>query len=411
MFGVTKSKIIVDEKKIDEILERGIENIYPSKDFLKSKLIKGERISVYLGIDPTGTTLHLGHVIPLRVLGKLQKLGHRIILLMGDITAMIGDPTDKTATRKKLSHDEVMQNLKEYKKQASKFISFDGENPALFKFNSEWFGKMSFVDALELNSHATVGQMMKRDMFQRREEEGKETYIHELMYPLMQGYDSVAMDIDGEIGGNDQTFNMLTGRDLMKTLKNKEKFVIATKLLVDSSGQKMGKTEGNMVSLDQTPEDMFGKVMSWSDNLIIHGFEIITDVPMGEIKEMIEKLTKGDNPKEMKLKLAKEIVKMYHGEKAAEKAEETFESTFSKKEFPNDAQVLNVSKEDKIIDVLVDNKIVESKSEFRRLIEAGAVSDQTILPDKKISDPNETVGESERKIKIGKKTFVILKSK
>ena len=222
----------------------------------------------------------------------------------------------------------------------------------------------------------------------------------------MQGYDSVMMDVDAEIGGNDQTFNMLVGRDLMKTLKNKEKIVIATKLLVDSSGNKMGKTEGNMVSLDQTPEDMFGRIMSWGDDLMVHAFEIITDVSLGEIKEMSEKIENGANPNEMKMKLAKEIVRMYHGENAAEEAANAFDNTFSKKEFPEDAQVLKTPKGEKIIDILVNNKIVESKTEFRRLIEAGAVSD---YPDKKINDSNETVGDSLRKIKIGKKTFVVLK--
>lgn len=406
MFGISKPKVIVDEKKIDEILNRGIENIYPSKDFLKSKLMKGERVSLYLGIDPTGKTLHLGHVTPLLKLQKFQELGHQIILLMGDFTGMIGDPTDKTATRKKLTREEVLNNLKDYKEQASKFISFSGPNAALIKYNSEWLSKLKFGDILELASLVTVDQMMKREMFQRRNQDGKPVYIHEFMYPLMQGYDCVAMNVDGEIGGNDQTFNMLVGRDLMKALKNKEKFVIATKLLMDSDGQKMGKTEGNMVSLDQTPEDMFGRVMSWSDSLIIAGFEIITDIPSHEIKEMSEKLLGGENPKNIKLKLAREIVKMYHGERTAEKAEENFENTFSRGEFPGNAQTLVVSKGEKIIDCLVNNKIVESKSEVRRLMEAGAVSD---YPDKKINNPDEIVGESERKIKIGKKTFVVLK--
>lgn len=404
MFGI-KPKIITDENKIDEVLTRGVENIFPNPDFLRSKLKKGERISVYLGIDPTGTTLHLGHVIPLKKLGKLQELGHQIILLMGDFTAMIGDPTDKTATRRKLTRQEVLNNLKEYKKQASKFISFSGSNPALLKYNSEWLSKMNFEDVLELASFMTVDQMMKRDMFYKRSQEGKPVYIHEFMYPLMQGYDSVAMGVDGEIGGNDQTFNMLAGRDLMKALKNKEKFVIATRLLVDSGGQKMGKTEGNMVSLDQTPEDMFGRVMSWGDDLVIHAFEIVTDVSMNEIKKMSEAFSGGANPKDIKTRLAREIVKMCHGEKEAEKAEQNFENTFSKKEFPVEAKVLKVSKEEKIIDILVGNKIVESKTEFRRLIDVGAVSD---YPDKKINNPNEVVGERERKIKIGKKTFVIL---
>ena len=407
MFGANKTKIITDEDKINEVLTRGVENIYPSVDFLKSKLLKGERVSIYLGIDPTGTSLHLGHVIPLRKLAKFQELGHQIILLMGDFTAMIGDPTDKTAVRKKLTHEEVMENLKEYKKQASKFISFSGENPAQFKFNSEWLGEMKFKDVLEITSLVTVEQMMKRDMFARRSQEGKPTYVHELMYPLMQGYDSVAMNVDGEVGGNDQTFNMLVGRDLMKTLKNKEKFVITTKLLVDSSGGKMGKTEGNMVALDQTAEDMFGAVMSWNDELIVPAFELATDISINEIEEIKEKVNKGDALKEMKVKLAKEIVKMYHGEKEAREAAENFERTFSKGEFPEDAKVLKVLKTDKLIDVLVDNKIIESKSEFRRLILAGAISD---FPNKKISDSNEAVGESERKIKVGKRIFVIIKS-
>ena len=227
----------------------------------------------------------------------------------------------------------------------------------------------------------------------------------------MQGYDSVAMDVDGEIGGNDQTFNMLVGRDLMKTLKNKEKFVITTKLLVDSGGNKMGKTEGNMVALDQTPEDMFGRVMSWNDDLIINAFEVVTDVPMSEIKEMSKNIEEGANPKEIKIRLAEEIVKICHGAKEAREASESFEKTFSKGEFPEDAQVLTGGKEEKLIDVLVNNGVVESKSEFRRLVLVGAVSDQTSLPNKKINDPSEKIGELLRKIKIGKKIFVILDPK
>jgi tyrosyl-tRNA synthetase len=396
MFGI-KPKIVIDKEKIEEILTRGVENIYPSKDFLKSKLMNGERISLYLGIDPTGKTLHLGHVIPLLKLRKFQELGHQIILLMGDFTAMIGDPTDKSAVRKQLTHEEVMDNLKEYKKQASEFIDFNGKNPAIIRYNSEWLAKMKFEEVLKLASLMTVEQMMKRDMFQRRNQEGKPVYIHEFMYPLMQGYDSVAMDVDGEIGGNDQTFNMLTGRDLMKAMKGKEKFVISMKLLVDSEGGKMGKTEGNMVSLDQTSEDMFGKIMSWSDDIIPLGFEVCTNLNPSDFAE--------EKPRDQKAKLAYEIVKMYHGEKAAEEAEKAFENTFSKREFPDDAQTITTSKMDKLIDILVENKILESKSEFRRLIEAGAISD---YPDKKIGDPNETVGETERKIKIGKKTFIVL---
>ncbi len=407
MFGNAKKEIIVDEKTVDEILTRGIENIYPSRDFLRAKLLSGQKVSIYLGIDPTGPTLHLGHIIPVLRLAKLQALGHQIILLMGDITAMIGDPTDKTATRKKLTHEQVMENLKEYKKQASKFISFDGHNPALFKFNSEWFGKMSFTDFLELASRATVDQMLKRDMFQIRKQDGKETYLHELLYPLMQGYDSVAMDVDGEIGGNDQTFNMLVGRDLMRQIKNKEKFVVSTKLLIDSSGQKMGKTEGNMVALDQTPEDMFGKVMSWEDELIMHGFEIITDVPTDEIKKMADDLTAGGNPKKMKMKLAREIVKMCHSADAADRAEENWNKTFSSGGAPDDVLKIEVAENVPLVDVLLAEKKVDSKTEWRRLIGDGAVTEMNT--GEKITD--EKINAKNGVYKIGKRRFIKIEVK
>ena len=392
----------------NEVLSRGVENIFPNKDFLKSKLIEGKRLTFYLGIDPTGKTLHLGHVIPLKKLSQLQKLGHQIILLIGDFTAMIGDPTDKAATRKKLSRKEVLDNCKEYKKQASKFISFSGSNKALLKFNSKWLNKMNFSDVLDLTSLMTVEQMLKRDMFARRMEEGKPVYIHEFLYPLMQGYDSVAMDVDGEIGGNDQTFNMLTGRDLLKTLKNKEKFVIATKLLTDSSGTKMGKTEGNMVSLDQTPEDMFGKVMSWNDELIIPAFEIVTDIPMSEIESMKSEMQKGSNPKDLKVKLAKEIVSMIFDSKVAEKACESFENTFHKGEIPENIPEIIISRDSFIKEAVVNSKIVSSNTEWRRLIEENAVS---------IAGTDITIKDSYMKadkdliLKIGKKRFlkIILK--
>lgn len=402
MFGFSKTKINTEIEKINDILDRGIENIFPNKEFLKSKMMKGEKLSLYLGIDPTGETLHLGHIIPLKKMAKFQKMGHQIILMMGDFTAMIGDPTDKTATRKKLSREEVLNNLKEYKKQASKFISFDGENPALFKYNSEWLAKMTFSDVLELTSLMTVDQMLKRDMFAKRIEEEKPIYIHEFLYPLMQGYDSVAMDVDGEIGGNDQTFNMLTGRDLMKIIKNKEKFVIATKILADSSGKKMGKTEGNMVAMNQSPEDMYGKVMSWSDEMIVPSFEIVTDLSLREIKEMETFLKNGANPKEIKMRLAKEIVKMCYSEKEAEDAKNNFDKTFSQGGIPDDVLTINVANNVPMVDILLAENIVESKSEWRRLIESGAVTEMS--SEEKIYDHN--IKTKNGVYKIGKRRFV-----
>ncbi len=395
-----------ETKKIElnELLARGVEKIFPNTEFLKAKMMRGEKVSLYLGVDPTGPTLHLGHVIPLKKLAKFQKLGHRITLLIGDFTAMIGDPTDKTATRKKQTRDEVLQNCKEYKKQASKFISFDGENPATLRFNSEWFGRMSFEDAVNLESEMTVDQMSKRDMFRVRAQEGKSTYIHEFIYPLMQGYDSVAMDVDGEIGGNDQTFNMLAGRDLMKSLKHKEKFVIAMKLLVDPTGKKMGKSEGNMVALDQTPDDMFGAVMSWGDDLIVPGFEIVTDVPEKEIENIKTSLESGENPRGFKIQLAREIVRMCHGEKEAEEAEKEFEKTFAKGGVPDDAPEVTVAEGTALVDVLLSENIVSSKTDWRRLVDEGAV---TLMPDTKITDASEKA--SVGVYKIGKRRFIKIK--
>lgn len=408
MFGLTKPEVITDEKKIEQTLSRGVEAIFPNKEFLKSKLVKGERLTFYLGVDPTSTTLHLGHAIPMKKLGELQKLGHQIIFLIGDFTAMIGDPTDKGAARKKLTKEQVLENCEKYQEQASKFISFTGSNKALLKYNSKWLGAMNFADVLDLASQMTVDQMLKRDMFAKRMEENKPIYIHEFMYPLMQGYDSVAMDVDGEVGGNDQTFNMLAGRDLMKSLKNKEKFVIATKLLTDSSGKKMGKTEGNMVSLDQTPEDVFGKVMSWTDNLIIPGFEIVTDVSLEEIETIKGALASGANPKESKVRLAKEIVTIIHDADAAEKAHENFEKAFSKGEVPEDVQEITAEHGSHIKDALVKSGIVSSNTDWRRLVESKAVT--YAGTDELITDAY-MKAEKDMTLRIGKKRFVKLNVK
>lgn len=379
-----KPAVVTDAARIDAFLERGIENIFPSKDFVRAKMLRGERLSMYLGIDPTGKTLHFGHAIPLRKLAEFQKLGHQVILLIGDFTAMIGDPTDKSAARRKLTRAEVLNNARLYKDQASKFLDFSGPNKAILRHNSEWLDKLNFGDVLELASLMTVDQMLKRDMFAKRMEASQPIYIHEFMYPLMQGYDSVAMDVDGEIGGNDQTFNMLAGRDLMKSIKNKEKFVMAAKLLTDSSGKKMGKTEGNMVSLDQTADDMFGKVMSWSDGLILPGFEICTDVPLAEIAQIKAGLegagagngaTTAINPRDAKVRLAKEIVSIYHSRAAADAAYEHFMNTFKKGEVPEDATEVRADKGAKLSDLALEAGLVASKGEFRRLAEGKGVSE------------------------------------
>jgi tyrosyl-tRNA synthetase len=299
--------ISTNEEKIREFLFRGTETVLPSREFVRDRLMSGEQLKVYLGIDPTGPMLHIGHTIAIRKLAQLQALGHKIILLVGNFTAQIGDPTDKMAARSALTPEQVAENLKNYKTQASKLLSFEGENAAEFKLNNDWLGKMNFADVLALASKVTVQQMLERDMFKKRMDEGKPIYIHEFMYPLMQGQDSVELMVDGEIGGNDQVFNMLVGRDLLKEY-GKDKFVMSVKLLTDPNGKKMGKSEGNMITLEDSADVMFGKIMSWTDGMIVGGFELCTDVNEDEVTQMAIGMQNGENPMEYKKRPVSKII-------------------------------------------------------------------------------------------------------
>jgi tyrosyl-tRNA synthetase len=360
------------DEQIDILLTKGVEAILPSKAVVHKKLTEGKRLTIYAGFDPTAPSLHIGHGIGLRKLRQFQDLGHKVIFLVGDFTARIGDP-DKLSARQPLTEKQIKSNLKLYKKQAAQFIRFSGKNAAQIKFNNDWLRKLRFADVLELASLMTVDQMLKRDMFQKRTEEGKPIYIHEFMYPLMQGYDSVVMDVDGEVGGNDQLFNMLAGRTLLKTLKNKEKFVITMKLLTDSAGAKMGKTTGNMISLTDTPADMYGKIMSWSDGLIVPGFELCTDYTPQEVSIIATELARGGNPRDIKMRLAYEITQICTSEKDAQKAQELFVGAFQKKEIPD--KVSEVQAQGRTLaEVLLYHAVVLSNSESRRLVEAGAIS-------------------------------------
>lgn len=453
------AKVNKNPRDVKLFLERGIENIYPDIAPLEKALTSGKRLKVYMGVDPTGATLHMGHAIPLRKLGEMQRLGHEVIFMIGDFTAMIGDPTDKSATRVRLTRKEVLQNCKNYKKQASKFLTFTGENAAKFLFNSKWLAKMTFSDVVELSSHFTVQQMAERDMFEKRMKmtwtckrckaenyvssdvisrfdkqgdkkvaysarllneicskcnqpniiernslgESKPVYLHEFLYPLMQGYDSVAMDVDMEIGGNDQTFNMLAGRTLLKEMKGKEKFVVTTTLLEDASGKKMGKTEGNMIALDDGPEEMYGKVMSWTDGMILPGFRLCTDVEIGEVDRIEGLMKKGGNPVEYKHRLAREIVKLYHSDKAGWAAREHFNKVHKKHDIPDDIPTLKVKAGMTIVDVLVASKLVASKTDARRQIEQGGVK----VDGKVIKDINAEVSQGSV-IQKGKRHFVKL---
>ena len=397
--GKSTPAVRTDSEKIAAILERGVERHYPNDAFLKERLESGERLRLYLGIDPTGPTLHLGHAIPLRKLKQFQELGHEIILLIGDFTARIGDP-DKKDVRKQLTHDEVLKNATLYKEQASAFITFDGPNPAKLMFNHDWLSALTFADVVELASKVTVQQMLERDMFKRRIQEERPIYVHEFMYPLMQGYDAVAMEVDGEVGGNDQTFNMLTGRTLLKEMKNKEKFVIPMKLLVDTAGEKMGKTTGNMLSFLDTPDDKFGKVMSWTDGMIRIGFELCTDVALADVDA---RLTSDENPRDIKLDLAEEIVATYHGSDVARNARESFITAFQNQGTPEDIpEVSGVG--DMLADVLTGAGIVSSKTDFKRLVEAGAITHKDT--GEKVDDPQARAQSGT--YKVGKHRFITI---
>ena len=378
-----------------ELLTRGVERIYPSPEKLEQVLATGRKLRIYWGVDPTGSSLHIGHAANLLKLKDFQDQGHEIILLIGDFTARIGDPTDKTATRVQLSPAEVAENMKHYLDQAGKILDL---TRVQVRYNSEWLAKLSFAELLELTSRVTFAQIVKRDMFQKRLAENKDLFLHEFLYPLMQGYDSVALDVDMEVGGNDQIFNMLVGRDLLKSFKQKEKFVLATKLLTDPTGAKMGKTSGNMVTLNAAPGEMYGQVMSWPDSLLLLGFEICTRLPLEENLALA-----AADPKQAKMKLARAIVTVHHGAEAAAAAEQQFVAQLQNQEIPTDLPVFQASLGEPLADFLVKNKIIASKTEFRRLLTAGAICN--LETNEKLTEENNQI-KTPLTLKIGKRRLI-----
>lgn len=368
-------QINTDSKKIEELLTRSVDTIYPSKKELEEKLKSGEKLKIYVGIDPTATYVHLGHATNYIILKRFHDLGHKIIVLVGDFTAKIGDPSDKSAARKRLTDKEVKENLKSFKKQIGKILDFnDKKNPIEFKFNSKWLAKLNFEDLCDLASNFTVQRMLERDNFEKRIKENKPLYVHEFFYPLMQGYDSVALEVDIEMGGTDQTFNMLAGRTLLKKYKNKDKFVITTTLLENPlTGEKlMSKSLGTGIGLDEEPNEMFGKIMRMPDEVIVQVFIDCTYKTLEEIKTIEKKLKSGENPRNLKIDLAFEVVKMYHDEKEAEKAKDYFINTFKNKEIPD--EILEFKAKDlAIVSILVESKFCSSTSDARRQLEQGAI--------------------------------------
>lgn len=393
-----------DKEVIERILNKAVEEILPSKDALKDLLLSGKRIRIYQGFDPTAPTLHIGHTVMMRKLEDFRKLGHEVIFLIGDFTARIGDPTDKGAARKKLTKEEIEENLKLYKEQAKAIIDVDNsENPVQVLYNSTWLEPLNFGEIIEISSHFTVQQMIKRSMFQKRLEEDKPIYLHEFLYPLMQGYDSVAMDVDVELGGNDQLFNMLAGRTLMSGIKGKEKIVVSGKLLTTSDGKKMGKSEGNMITLMDTPENIYGKVMAFPDEHIVPGFELLTSMELSEVEEINKAIESGDNPMTFKKQLAYQLTKELKGVEGAQNGQKFFEDVFQNKTNNTELAQEVSAVGNNILDILVQSEIAPSKGQARRLLEQNAVK----FEGETISSDTETITKS-GVLKVGKKIVRIV---
>ncbi|MFH1426892.1 MAG: tyrosine--tRNA ligase [Candidatus Kerfeldbacteria bacterium] len=403
----SKKAVPAGAAAVDDILSRGVVDIIP-RGLFEQKLKKGERIRVYYGVDPTGPEIHLGHAVILRKLRQLQDLGHEVILLIGDFTARIGDPTDRDAARTTMTHKEILDNAKTYNEQASKILDFSrsAKNPAQLMYNAKWLDKLRFQDVIELTSHFTVQQMMERDMYQRRLVEDKPIYVHEFLYPVMQGYDSVAMDVDMEVGGNDQLFNMLAGRTLQKTLNDREKIVMTFELLEGTDGRKMSKSYGNVVGVMDEPFEMYGKIMSLSDDLIVRYFQLCTDVEPGKIESISKELNEDANPRDVKMRLAKEIITLYHSKKDAEAAEIEFVSVFQEKHAPTEMGAYTIGSKDKTIsDLIVNAGLAQSKGEARRLVEQGGVR----IDDEKVEDPHALPEIQDGDVlRVGKRKFVQL---
>lgn len=394
--------VITDEKAIDKLLDLGVADVIVRKD-LKAKLMSGKQLRIKLGIDPTGFDLHLGHMVVVHKLKEFQDLGHQIILLFGNFTGQIGDPTGKDKARDLRTQAELEENAKDYLKQVSGILDVDKVE---VRWNADWLAPLTFSDVVQLASQFTVAQMMERDMFQERVKKDMPISVHEFMYPLMQGYDSVALKADVELGGTDQTFNLLAGRTLQKAYGQKPQNIMTMPILVGTDGTiKMGKSTGNYIAVADSPEEMFGKIMSVPDEVMMDYFELAARVPEEDLIQMEKDWDSGKlHPRDAKMDLAKRIIALYHDEEAARQGEEHFKTVFQKKELPDDIEEVSLSVKDwSLIDLIDELGMAPSKSEARRLIEGGAVK----LNGEKVSSVEESLGLSAEGIliQVGKRKF------
>ncbi len=399
------AKVITDEKLIDKALSRGVEEII-GKEELKKAMLSGERLRIKLGIDPTSPNIHLGRSIPLLKLKDFQDLGHQIVFIIGDFTGVIGDTSDKESERPMLDKKTVEQNMKNYAKQAGKILDM---RKCEVQRNSKWLGKLKYGEIGTQADNFSLADFISRENIKKRLDAGVRVSLRELLYPLMQGYDSVAIRADVELGGTDQRFNLLAGRKMQEAYGQKPQSVLTGPILEGTDGRKMSSSWGNTINLMDGAKDMFGKIMSIPDNLIIKYFTLATRAPEESIRECERALAGGENPKKYKLKLAREVVRMYHGEKEAEVAEENFEKLFSKKEIPEDIPELTLrDAEISPVDLIILSGVAESKGEAKRLIEQGALE----VGGRIERDIHATIlAQDGEVVRIGKKYFARLRVK
>ena len=389
--------------EIEELLTRGVENIIPNREKLRALLATGKKLNVYLGIDPTATQIHIGHAVPLRKLNAFANLGHHVTFLIGDFTALIGDTSDKDAERPVLTSEQIRKNFETYKEQAEKVLDFSKVH---VRFNSEWLESLQFADIVKLCQHFSAGDFVGRELIKKRLSEGKKVGLHELLYPVMQGFDSYHMDTDIQLGGTDQTFNMQAGRVLQKDLRKKESFIIANGFLEGTDGRKMSKTWNNAIWLTDEPNDMFGKVMSIKDELIIPYFTLATNTTMEEIRDMNKRLTAKENPMTLKIELAHRMVAELHSNALADAAQKDFAARFQTGDLTSSTMPVFETKQKSWnpIELLVETTLAASKSEARRLLEQKAVElEGKIITKTSIPLVNGGI------LKVGKKKFLKIK--
>ena len=386
---------------IDEtlaIIQRGADEILPLEE-LKKKLEKNKPLRVKLGMDPTAPDLHLGHTVVINKMKQLQDLGHEIIFLIGDFTGMIGDPTGKNVTRKPLTKADVLENAKSYEDQVFKILDKDKTRIA---FNSEWMGKMSSAEMISLASKQTVARMLERDDFSKRYKGGQAISIHEFLYPLVQGYDSVALRADIELGGSDQKFNLLVGRELQKQADMEPQVILTMPILEGLDGvQKMSKSLGNYIGIDEDPDSMFGKIMSISDDLMWRYLELLSFESLETIESWKKEVEDGENPRNIKFRLAEEIITRFHDKDQALKAQQNFIDRFAKNQIPDEMDEFSFSKGIKVANLLKDSNLVSSTSEAFRMIKQGAVK----IDGEKLTDKDLAPDEGRLVFQVGKRKF------